>query len=331
MNLLIIGGTVFLGRHIVEAALERGHTVTIFTRGKHNPDLFPEVEKLVGDRNDDLSALQGRRWDAAIDTCGYFPRQLRATAGLLADAVEHYTFVSSISVYRDFSKPEMDESGPVAIIEDPTVEEITGETYGALKALCEEAAEQAMPGRVLSVRAGLIVGPNDPTDRFTYWPHRIALGGEVVAPGDGAEPTQFIDVRDLAGWIVRMAEQRKAGIYNATGPDAPVPMSELLEACKRVSGSDAKLVWVDKSFLIDQGAALWSEIPMSVPDTEDSAGFSRVSCARAVADGLTFRTVEQTIADTLAWDRTRPADQELRAGLSPEKERQILNAWKMTA
>lgn len=331
MNLLIIGGTVFLGRHIVEAALERGHTVTIFTRGKHNPDLFPEVEKLVGDRNDDLSALQGRRWDAAIDTCGYFPRQLRATAGLLADAVEHYTFVSSISVYRDFSKPEMDESGPVATIEDPTVEEITGETYGALKALCEEAAEQAMPGRVLSVRAGLIVGPNDPTDRFTYWPHRIALGGEVVAPGDGAEPTQFIDVRDLAGWIVRMAEQRKAGIYNATGPDAPVPMSDLLEACKHVAGSDAKLVWVDKSFLIDQGAALWSEIPMSVPDTEDSAGFSRVSCARAVADGLTFRTVEQTIADTLAWDRTRPADQELRAGLSPEKERQILNAWKMTA
>ncbi len=209
MKLLVLGGTVFLGRHLVEAATARGHSVTLFNRGQHNPELYPEVEKLRGDRDSDLSALQGRRWDAVIDTCGYLPRAVRASAELLADAVDHYTFISSISVYADFHTPAMDESAPVGTLADETVEEVTGETYGPLKALCEQAAERALPGRVLNIRPGLIVGPHDPTDRFTYWPVRVARGGEVLAPGRPHVPVQVIDGRDLAEWTVRMVEARQ--------------------------------------------------------------------------------------------------------------------------
>ena len=188
MNLLILGGTVFLGRHLVEAALARGHAVTLFNRGQHNPDLFPEVERLRGDRDGDLQALEGRRWDAVVDTCGYVPRVVRASAEMLAPNVDHYTFISSISVYADTSKPGIDEQAPVGTLDDPTTEEVTGESYGPLKALCEQAAEAAMPGRVLNIRPGLIVGPHDPTDRFTYWVRRVAEGGEVLAPGNPHAP-----------------------------------------------------------------------------------------------------------------------------------------------
>src|SRR5579872_4273010 len=233
MKLLILGGTVFLGRHIVEAALARGHEVTLFNRGQHNPDLFPEVEKLRGDRNGDLAALQGRQWDAAIDTSGFVPRVVRASAEALANAVKHYTFISSISVYADFTKLGIDESSPVAKLVDESVEEVTGETYGGLKALCEQAAEEALPGKVLIVRPGLIVGPDDQTDRFTYWPYRVAQGGEMLAPGRPAHQEQFIDVRDLAQWIVRMVEAGKTGVYNATGPDYVLSTQQLLEVCKR--------------------------------------------------------------------------------------------------
>lgn len=330
MNILVLGGTIFLGRHIVQAALRRGHTVTSFTRGKHNPDLFPEIEHLRGDRNGDLEALRGRRWDVAIDTCGYVPREVKASAELLADAVEHYTFVSSLSAYRDFPRPSMDESAEIGTLDDPTIEEVTGETYGPLKALCEKAAEDAMPGRVLSVRAGLIVGPYDPTDRYTYWPHRIAEGGEVLAPGNGTEAVQYIDVRDLAEWIVRMAEQRRAGVYNATGPAHPLTMASFLEACRAATGSDARFIWVDKSFLIGEGVTLWMEIPLSVPDIEELSGFSQVSCAKAIADGLRFRDVEETIADTIAWNATRPEGAPMHAGLSRERERHLLDTWKLS-
>ena len=329
MKLLILGGTVFLGRHLVEAALARGHAVTLFNRGQHNPELYPEVEKLRGDRNGDLEALRGRHWDAVIDTSGYVPRVVQASAELLADAVDHYTFISSISVYADFSVPNLDESAPVGTLADPTVEEVTGATYGPLKALCEQAAEAALPGRALNLRPGLIVGPHDPTDRFTYWPVRVARGGDVLAPGRPDRQVQIVDARDLAEWNVRMAESRQTGVYNATGPDYVLTMGRLLEECKAVSGSDARFVWVDGQFLLDAGVTPWTEMPLWIPQREDATGsLLAVNCSKAFAAGLTFRPLAGTVRGTLAWDATRPAGVERRAGLRPEREQELLDTWR---
>lgn len=328
MRLLILGGTVFLGRHLVDAALARGHAVTTFTRGQHSAVLPPAVERLQGDRDGDLAALHGRRWDAAIDTSGFVPRVVRASAELLADTVGHYTFISSVSAYRDFSAPGMDERAPVATLADPHVEEVTGDTYGALKALCEQTAEAALAGRVLVVRPGLIVGPYDPTDRFTYWPHRVARGGEVLAPGRPDRPVQFIDARDLAGWIIRMAEAGRVGTYNATGPDAPLAMGRLLEECRAAAGGDATFTWVGDEFLLAQEVGAWMELPLWIPESAaDHAGFLAVNCGRAIAAGLTFRPLRETVRDTLAWDATRPADHDWQAGLRPERETELLVAW----
>ena len=326
MRLLILGGTIFLGRYLVEAALQRGHTVTLFNRGKHNPELFPGVERLVGDRSGDLTALHGRQWDAVIDTCGYVPRVVAASAQLLADAVGHYTFISSISAYANFREPNMDEDAPVAVMADETLEEVTGESYGPLKVLCEQAAERAMPGRVLHIRPGLIVGPHDPSDRFTYWPVRVACGGEVLCP-PGEDATQIIDVRDLAEWNIRMVEAGKVGSYNATGPDYRLTMREVLETCKAVSKSDAAFTWVDKEFLQQQEIHGWVELPCWLPEEGDEAGFNSVSSARAIRAGLTFRPFAEIARDTLAWAQTRPADTALRAGLKPEREQEALAAW----
>jgi 2'-hydroxyisoflavone reductase len=323
MRVLILGGTVFLGRHLVEAALARGHQVTLFNRGQHNPDLFPEVEKLRGDRDGGLDTLRGRRWDVAVDTWGYVPRLVRDAAALLADAVDHYTFISSISVFRDFDVPQMDESAPVATLDDPTVEDVTGDTYGALKALCEQAAEAAMPGRVLVVRPGLIVGPHDPTDRFTYWPARVVVGGEVLAPGRPDRPVQFVDVRDLAEWTVRLIEARATGIYNATGPDYSLGMGPFLETSIATSGADARLTWVSEEYLLGAGVAPWSDLPLWLPEE----GFASVNCGKAIAAGLTFRPLAQTIRDTLAWDAARPHDDPPRAGISREREAELLRGW----
>src|SRR5712691_1788013 len=278
MKLLLLGGTMFLGRHIVENALTRGHEVTLFTRGQHNPELFPDVEKLKGNRDGDLTALEGRHWDAVIDTSGYFPRVVRASAELLADAVNHYTFISSISVYAEFSKPGKDESSAVGTLEDQTVEEITETTYGPLKALCEQAAEAVMPGHTLTIRPGLIVGPHDPTDRFTYWPHRVAQGGEILAPGKGLQHVQFIDVRDLAAWTVRMVEANHTGTYHATGPEHTLTMQQFLEECQSVIGSDAHFTWVSEAFLLDKEVDPYVELPLWVPANDpDSVGFERVN------------------------------------------------------
>ena len=328
MRLLILGGTVFLGRHLVDAALARGHAVTTFTRGQHSAELPPAVERLRGDRDGDLAALRGRRWDAAIDTSGFLPRVVGASAELLADTVGHYTFISSVSAYRDFSAPGMDERAPVATLEDPHVEEVTGDTYGALKALCEQTAEAALAGRVLVVRPGLIVGPYDPTDRFTYWPHRVARGGEVLAPGRPDRPVQFIDARDLANWIIRMAEAGRVGTYNATGPAAPLAMGRLLEECRAASGGDATFTWVGDEFLLAQEVGVWMDLPLWIPESAaDHAGFLAVSCGRAIAAGLTFRPLRETVRDTLAWDAARPADHDWKAGLRPEREAELLAAW----
>ncbi len=327
MNILVIGGTIFLGRHVVEAALRRGHTVTLFNRGKHNPDLFPELEKLHGDRNEDLSLLHGRTWDAVLDPSGYVPRQVRSLAELLRDSTEHYTFISSISVYSDVHILNMDESGPLGTVDDETTEEVTGETYGPLKVLCEKAAEEVMPGRVASIRAGLIVGPNDPTDRFTYWPVRVARGGEVLAPGSPDAVTQIIDVRDLAEWVLRVMERKVTGVFNATGPDHPLTMRRLLETCKEASGSDARLTWVSDEFLKAEGVGPWMEMPLWIPSDPETAGFSRIDCSRARAAGLTFRPLADTVRDTLGWAGTLAADHEPRAGMKPEREQELLRLW----
>jgi 2'-hydroxyisoflavone reductase len=328
MHLLVLGGTVFLGKHVVSEALARGHDVTLFNRGRHNPELFPQAEKLRGDRDGDLAALHDRSWDAVVDTCGYVPRIVRASAEMLEDATEHYTFVSSVSVYADLSQRGLDESAPVGRLGDPSIEEITGETYGPLKALCEEAAEGAMPGRVFNVRPGLIVGPDDPTDRFTYWPRRVQRGGRVLAPGNPDQPVQVIDVRDLASWIVRAAEQRIVGVYNATGPDGVLGMRAFLDACVHEAGERAKtaeIVWVDETYLIEQGVTPFSDLPVWVP--ADSPGVFTVDVRRALANGLALRPIRDTIADTLAWDATLPEDRELRAGLTAERERELLEAY----
>jgi 2'-hydroxyisoflavone reductase len=327
MKLLVLGGTVFLGRAIVEDALRRGHEVTLFNRGQHNADLFPEVEKLHGDRDGGLGILAGRRWDAVIDTSAYFPRLARTSAEALKDAVERYVFISTISVYADFTQVGMDESAPVGKLADETIEERTGEAYGPLKALCEQAVEAVLPGRTIIIRPGLIVGPHDQSNRFTYWPTRIARGGDVLVPRSLDWQTQIIDVRDLAAWSVTMAGSGAPGVYNATGPDYRLTMGRLLDSCIEVSGSGAELEWVSEEFLAGKEVAPWSDMPLWLPDTPEYAGFDAVDCRKAFADGLTIRSIEETVGDTLAWDRTLPP-RELRAGISREREEELLAAWK---
>lgn len=330
MDLLILGGTVFLGRHLASAALARGHRVTLFNRGKHNSDLFPEAEKLRGDRTlpGGLDALAGRKFDAVIDTCGYVPRIVRESARFLAGGTNNYCFISSVSVFQDFKTPDQDENAPLGTLEDETVEEITGETYGPLKVLCENAVETAFPGRALNIRPGLIVGPDDPTDRFAYWPHRIAQGGEALAPSSPMALIQIIDVRDLAEWTIRLLEAKKTDVYNATGPDYPLTFGELLKVSADVSGSDAELVWVDKPFLEAEKVQPWSELPLWIPESRDMPGFSRISVAKAIRDGLTFRPIAETVRDTLAWDRRRPQGEAWKNTLTREREEELLAKWK---
>lgn len=328
MRILILGGTVFLGRALVSAALARGHHVTLFNRGKSNPALFPNVEQLHGDRAEDLGALRGRRWEAVIDTCGYVPRIVSLSAEALASAVEHYTFISSLSVYADLKQVGIDESAPVGKLADESVEDVTGETYGPLKALCEQAVARARPGRALIIRPGLIVGPYDPTDRFTYWPHRVAQGGDVLAPGRPGRGVQFIDVRDLAEWTIRVVEEKRAGVYNADGPAQPLPMGELLGAGRAVSGSEAHFTWVNEAFLLDQKVGPWMEMPLWIPESDpDSAGFFAMSSNKAIEAGLTFRPVGDTVRATLDWLPERP-ESPWRAGITREREAELLTAWR---
>jgi len=318
VRLLVLGGTKFLGRAIVEDALAGGHEATIFHRGRTNRGLFGDrVEELFGDRDGGLAPLEGGRWDAAVDTSGYFPRIVRASAELLAGRADHYTFVSSVSVYADLSAGP-DEESPLATLEDKTIEELGDEYqhYGGLKALCEREVKRAFGGRASIVRPGLIVGPHDPNDRFTYWPRRLRRGGEILAPGPPERPAQFVDVRDLAAWIVRMAEERRTGVFNATNEG--VPFGDVL------AGAD--VTWVDDPFLTEQGVGEWMELPLWIADPA-WAGMQAVDVARAVAAGLRFRPVEETVRDTADWDETR-GDYEPQAGLAPERERELLEAWR---
>ena len=323
MDLLVLGGARFLGRHLVEAALERGHRVTLFNRGKSNPGLFPEVEELRGERGGDLAPLRGRLWDAAIDTSGYLPREVRRSAELLAGSVGHYAFVSSISVYEDFGRTGIDEDAPVLEPPEPEPEEMSWEHYGGLKVGCERAVERAMPGRALVVRPGMIVGPHDYTDRFPYWRRRVAEGGEVLAPGDPERPVQLIDARDLAAWIVRMAEEGRTGVYNATGPQHKLTMRGMLEGLREATGSDARLVWASEEFLLDAGVKPWEDLPFWVP--EGMEGLLAVDVRRAVGAGLLFRPLRETVLAVPGEERTKA---DIRAGISREREEELLRAWR---
>jgi 2'-hydroxyisoflavone reductase len=326
MKILVLGGTKFLGRAFVERALHAGHELTLFNRGKTGADLFPELETLIGDRDGGLDILQGRNWDTVFDPSGYLPRIVGDSARLLADRVEYYAFVSSISAYAHTREANMGESGPLGTLEDPTTETIEGGSYGPLKVLCEQAAEAAMPGRVLTIRAGLIVGPYDPTDRWAYYVHRATQGGEMLLPESPAYPVQFIDARDIADWTLSMMERRKAGIYNVTGNS--MMLGELITTIQRVTNSDASPVYVDSDFIAQHSIQPWVELPMWIPSSEaDFAGFQRINVGKALADGLKFRSLETTVRDTLEWLKTRPADASFKQTLTLEKESAALAAW----
>jgi nucleoside-diphosphate-sugar epimerase len=318
VNLLLLGGPKFVGRAVIDAALERGHEVTLFNRGMTGADLYPELERIVGDRDGRLDGLRGREWDAVVDTSGYVPRIVGATASLLAGAVGHYVFVSSISVYASFAEV-VDEGSPAADASTPGSEDVSAD-YGALKALCEREVDAAFPGRSTAVRAGLIVGPHDPTGRFTYWPHRVRRGGDMVVPGPAWRPVQFVDVRDLAAWMVTAAEEALAGPFNATGP---ATMGAVIDAARRVSGSSARAVEVDDAFLTGQGVGEWMELPLWIdPSNDDWRHFMEVDASRATEAGLTFRPLDDTVAATLAGAELVDG-----VGLGPERERELLDAW----
>ncbi|HNC89711.1 MAG TPA: NAD-dependent epimerase/dehydratase family protein, partial [Anaerolineales bacterium] len=297
MKILIIGGTRFLGRHLVESAFARGHEVTLFNRGKSNPELFKQVQTIRGDREKDLDQISGK-YDAVIDTCGYFPRIVRMSAEALKGKARSYVFISSISVYAGFSKIGINESDSVGKIEDETIEEITGESYGPLKALCENAVQDVFGEQALIVRPGLIVGPHDPTDRFTYWPVRVARGGDVLTPEKPDVPIQIIDVRDLSDFVIELLQQNEFGVFNATGPAHELTLGAMLNACKQVSGSGANFKWASVEFLNQNQVAPWSDMPVWVPNVPEDAGFSRVDISKAMRSGLKFMPLEKTIHDT---------------------------------
>ncbi len=324
MRLLVLGGTKFVGRAVVEAAVTRGHEVTLFNRGESNPELFPEAEKLRGDRGGDLSTLAGREWDAVVDPSGYVPRVVRASAERLRNATSLYVFISSISVYDDFSRPS-DESAPLKqLSEEHSADELREDyaNYGALKALCEAEVREILDERATVIRPGLVVGPHDPTGRFTYWPHRIARGGDVVAPAPPERAVQFVDVRDVAAWILDLCEARQGGTYNAVNEG--VPWGELLETCREVARSDARFVWVPDDFLLEHAVEEWMGLPMWIAHPKWAA-MHAVDVTRALTAGLSFRPLAETIRATL--DLAMPTED---AGLTPEREAELLEAWAAT-
>src|SRR5690349_16524396 len=317
MKLLVLGGTKFLGRATVESALECGHEVTLFNRGETNAELFPEAEKLRGDRTQDMSVLRGREWDAVLDSAGYIPAVVSASAEALADATPYYLFVSSVSVYADQGRCNVEES-PLAELGDEPDDRLTEDfsNYGALKALCERAVREVYGERCAVVRPGLIVGAHDPTGRFTYWPHRVARGGEVLAPAPPERTVQFVDVKDVGRFLVEAAEHGLAGAYNVTRP--AIPLVELLETCREVAGSDATFRWVSDELLTGREVGEWMELPLWVADPE-MTGIHQAVVTRAIEAGLTFRALDETVRDTL--ELAEPVDG---VGLASERERDLL-------
>jgi nucleoside-diphosphate-sugar epimerase len=346
LNILILGGTGFMGPEQVNYALARGHHVTLFNRNKTRPDMFKgQVDQLIGDLNNDTSALAGKSFDVVIDNPTTAPAWVRNVAKYMKGNTRHYIFISTISVYPDNGVPNADETAPTTPMPD-SLDAYTldrqnfGRYYGALKSRSEKEVQEDYPGIFTIIRPGLIVGPLDPSDRFTYWPVRVARGGEVLAPGEPNDVTQFIDARDLAEWTIRMAEKGPrdgGGIYNATGPRQPMPMGQFLQTCKEVSGSDARFTWVPWSFLQEQKIRPWRDMPIVVPPNGPTAGFDRRNIDRALAKGLTFRPVTVTIKDTLEWNKTRPQEAQDKlaagaiAGISAQREAEVLAAWHAKA
>jgi 2'-hydroxyisoflavone reductase len=326
VKILVLGGTAFLGRAFVESALEKGHQVTLFNRGQRNPDLFPDLETIRGDRSQDVSALQAGGWDAVFDACGYFPRVVKMSVEACLPWAERYLFISSISVFKDAATPNQNEEAELATLADPTVEEITGETYGGLKVLCEDVVNDHFKERALIVRPGLIVGPNDYTDRFTYWPTRMSRGGQILVPDIKEQPVQIIDVRDVADFSVTLLENRACGTFNTTGPQIPYTYEALLQACAK--GTDAEFVWVGTAFLTEHQVQPWSELPLALDYDGSGNGMLQVDVSKAVAAGLKLRPLAQTVGDTRDWAVSRPADTKLKAGLSPEREAELLQLWR---
>jgi 2'-hydroxyisoflavone reductase len=332
LKILFLGGTGFLGPHTVRYALERGHDVTLFNRGRTNTDLFPELETIIGNRDPKidvgLEGLKGREWDAVIDTSGYVPRIVGASGELLSDSVGQYLFVSTICQYDNWAEGGTNgtEERPRATLDDPATEDVATH-YCALKAYCERAVEAAMPGRVTQIRPGLIVGPRDNTDRFTYWPVRIDRGGEVLAPGKPSDLTQYIDVRDLARFMVHCLEQGLADTYNVVRN--PMPFGDVLSACLDTIDSDAELTWVPADFLAEHDVQPWRDVHLWADSGSALAGSLTWSAGKALSAGLAISPVEHTIRDTLAWYRSLPVERRsgLRAGMSPDKEASVLEAW----
>lgn len=336
MNLLILGGTGFIGPHQVRYAVQRGHKVTVFNRGRRQADLPGSVEHLQGDRNaGTLDALKGRKWDVVIDNPTTLPFWVRDAGQILRVNAEQYIFVSTISTYAHYRTAGMDENYELAAYtgsEDPmTIKQVSGALYGPLKVLSEKEAEKWFPGKTTVVRPGLIVGPGDETDRFSYWPVRIDRGGEVLAPGSPNDPTQIIDARDLAEFIIRLAEERVTGTFNATGPRSPLTMAEMLYGCRAVSSgsNEIKFTWADAEFLRQQNVRPWSDMPTWVPPGPDNQGWGRVSIDRALARGLTFRPLAVTARDTIDWFKSQSSERQfnMRAGLKPEREKEVLALW----
>jgi 2'-hydroxyisoflavone reductase len=326
LRLLLLGGTGFLGRHLAERALARGHRVTLFNRGRTGPGLFPQAEHVRGDRLRDADALSPGRWDAAVDTSGHVPTAVRRAGQVLAERVDHYTYVSTVSAYADLSASGLDETAPLAPWTAGAPEELSEATYGALKAAGEREARAAYgDDRTLIVRPGLLVGPYDGSGRFGYWVRRIARGGRVLAPGRPERPVQFLDARDLAAWILAQVEARATGAFNAVGPARPLEMEWLLETCRVEAGSRARLEWVDEEFLLREGVHPWTEMPLWVPENVGlQRGFFTVSNARAVAAGLTFRRILDTVRDVRLWETGRP---EAPQTLDGRREEALLAAW----
>ena len=334
LSILILGGTGFLGPATIETALARGHKVTMFNRGKTRPGLFPKVEHLQGDRDpnkgEGLKSLAGRAWDVVIDNSAYYPRMVKASAELLAPHAKQYIIISSISAYKEPNPVGGTETAPLATMPDPTLESMGKDMmyYGALKALCEQAAEAAMPGRVTVVRPGYIVGPDDPSGRFAYWPVRLDRGGEVAVPGSPEDPIQVIDVRDLGAWLVKVAEQHSMGVFNACGPQRKLAWGRVVTACRKATRTKATLVWIPATFMARHEEV---EFPIWAPYAGDTKGFHTWSNARALAAGLRFRPVEETVKDTLAWFKTQEKEEKGRtklAGPAADAETKLLAAWK---
>lgn len=331
LSILILGGTRFIGVEMTELALRRGHTVTFFNRGKTNTDVLPDIERIQGDRNGEIDGLKGRKWDAVIDNSGYFPRAVKLTAELLAPSISQYLFVSSISVYPDFKAPR-DEKSAVGKLKDESVEKVDNDTYGPLKALSEKAAEGAMPGRVTVIRPGLIVGPHDSTDRFTYWPARAARGGQMLAPGKPTDGVQIIDARDLAAFVIDALEKKTMGTFNLVSPPGMFTIGDIVNESINAANVLAEpkptphAVWAPAPFLEAQKVEGWSDMPVWLDPKGDDAAFASTSAARALKAGLKITPMRKTCLDTLAWHLKRPAAEreKLKAGISPEREAEVL-------